>query len=67
MLDESAGFTFANAQNASVGLGGRPRRVTIYRSRSDSEDNRGSEAYPGDASGAVGFKSANIFDLKRDN
>jgi hypothetical protein len=67
MLDESAGFTFANAQNASLGLGGRPRRVTIYRSRSDAEANRGSEAYPGDASGAVGFKSANIFDLKRDN
>jgi hypothetical protein len=65
MLDESAGFTFANAQNASVGMGGRPKKVTIYRAR--SETNRGAEAYPGDPSGTLGFKSANIFDLKRDN
>ena len=67
MLDESAGGTFANAKNASVGMSGRPRKVTLYRSRSDDPDNRGSEAYVGDASGSLGFKSAAIFDLSRDN
>ena len=67
MLDESAGGTFANAKNASIGMSGRPRKVTLYRSRSDAPDNRGSEAYIGDASGAIGFKSAAIFDLSRDN
>jgi len=65
MLDESAGSTFANSKNASVGFSGRPRKVTLYRSRADT--NRGSEAYPGDTSGALGFKSSNIFDLSRDN
>ena len=48
-------------------MSGRPRKVTIYRSRSDAPANRGSEAYIGDTSGAVGFKSAAIFDLSRDN
>jgi len=67
MLDESAGGTFANAKNASIGMSGRPKKVTIYRSRSDAPANRGSEAYIGDTSGAVGFKSAAIFDLSRDN
>lgn len=67
LLDESAAKTFANAQNASVGLAGRPKKVTIYRSRSDSGSNRDSESYTGDASGSLGFKSALIFDLSRDN
>ena len=67
LLDESAAKTFANAQNASVGLAGRPKKVTIYRARSDSGSNRDSESYTGDASGSVGFKSALIFDLSRDN
>ena len=67
MLDESAGGTFANAKNASVGMSGRPKKVTLYRSRSNSPTNRGSEAYVGDASGSLGFKSAAIFDLSRDN
>ena len=67
MVDESAARTFANSQNASVGMSGRPRKVTLLRSRSDAADNRGSEAYNGDASGSLGFKSAAIFDLKRDN
>ena len=51
MLDELAGSTFANSKNASVGMSGRPRKVTLYRSRSNLPDNRGSEAYVGDASG----------------
>ena len=66
ILDESAAKTFANAQNASIGNSGRPRKVTLYRSR--NETSRGSEAYPGDPiNGALGYKSAGIFDLKRDN
>ena len=67
ILDESAARTFANAQNASVSLGGTPRKVTLVRARADAVDNRGSEAYVGDASGSLGFKSAAIFDLSRDN
>lgn len=65
MLDESAAKTFANAQNASLGQSGRPKKVTLYRSRNSSS--RGSEAYSGDTSGTFGFKSSGIFDLKRDN
>ena len=63
MLDESASETFANAKNASTGSSGRPKRVTRYRSRGAND--KGSEAFDGE--GIVGFKSANIFDLKRDN
>ena len=65
ILDESAAKTFANAQNASIGNSGRPKKVTLYRARSAT--GRGSEAYTGDVSGSHGFKSAAIFDLKRDN
>ena len=67
ILDESAAKTFANAQHASVNIGGTPRRVTLIRARSDAAANRLSEAYVGDASGSLGFKSASIFDLSRDN
>lgn len=67
MLDEAAADTFANAKNASVGIANTPRKVTLYRSRLESADNRASESYGGDTSGSVGFKSAGIFDLKRDN
>jgi len=72
MLDESASDAFQNAKNASTGTSGKPKRVTIYRSREDdsgdaSPSNRGSEAYQGDRDHTVGFKSANIFDLRRDN
>ena len=67
ILDESAARTFANSQHASVGIAGTPIRVTLTRARSDSATNRGSEAYTGDASGSLGFKSAAIFDLSRDN
>jgi hypothetical protein len=63
MLDESASETFANAKNASLGSSGRPKRVTLYRSRGSAQS--GSEANEGDA--IIGIKSANIFDLKRDN
>lgn len=61
ILEESAADMFANARNASVGLGGRPRKTTIY---SDT-NNRNGESYTGDLIG--GFKSASIFDLSRDN
>jgi hypothetical protein len=67
MVDESAAVTFANAKNASVGMAGRPRKVTVYSSAANSADNRTSEAYIGDTSGSQGFKSASIFDLSRDN
>jgi hypothetical protein len=67
MLDESASLTFANAKNASVGFAGRPKKVTVYSSRSDARANRTAEAYVGDASGSLGFKSSSIFDLSRDN
>jgi hypothetical protein len=80
ILDESAQNTFANAKNASIGTSGRAKRVTRYRSRastdigSDSSQGQattgavpaaGAEG-PGDR-GTEGFKSANIFDLERDN
>jgi hypothetical protein len=82
MLDESASNTFANAKNASLGWSGRPKRVTLYRSRSNNSENVGSEAFSGRVTNAtqgglgalhnrpttgIGFKSADIFDLKRDN
>lgn len=61
ILEESAADMFANARNASIGLAGRPKKVTIYR---DTKDRIG-EAYSGDL--IRGFKSASIFDLERDN
>tara|TARA_R110002051_G_scaffold167858_2_gene238535 strand:- start:2735 stop:6385 length:3651 start_codon:yes stop_codon:yes gene_type:complete len=62
-LDESAGNTFANSKNASVGGSGRPKRATIYRSA--DQTTTGAEAYDGSA--IKGFRSSNIFDLKRYN
>jgi len=76
VLDESAQNTFANAKNASIGTSGRAKRVTRYRSRASTDlgsDSSQGEATPkgGDAAagsrGTEGFKSANIFDLERDN
>ena len=67
LLDESAANTFANSKHASLGMAGTPKRVTLYRARAAGGDNPGSEATEGDLSGTKGFKSANIFDLKRDN
>ena len=63
MLDESGGNTFANAKNASIGGSGRPKRAIIYRSADSTKV--GAEAFDGSA--IKGFKSSNIFDLKRDN
>ena len=67
MLDESASKTFANSRNASIGVAGRPKKVTVYSSKSNAANNRTAEAYVGDVSGSVGFKSVSIFDLSRDN
>ena len=67
MLDESAAATFANAKNASLGSSGRPKKVTIYKAEADDVGNRGSEAYQGDSEVTIGFRSANVFDLRRFN
>jgi len=67
MLDESAAATFANSKNASLGSSGRPKKVTIYKAEDDAVGNRGSEAYQGDSEATVGFRSANVFDLRRFN
>ena len=75
MMDESAADTFQNAKNATLGSSGRPRKVTVYRARADGTSvdgtipgtNRGSEAYQGDGQVTLGYKSSNIFDLRRDN
>tara|TARA_R110000737_G_scaffold352057_2_gene396381 strand:+ start:1910 stop:5338 length:3429 start_codon:yes stop_codon:yes gene_type:complete len=63
MLDESAADSFANAKNCALGGSGRPKKVTIYRSRLDTD--RASDAYAGDS--IAGTKSSNVFDLERDN
>ena len=62
-LDESGGNTFANSKNAAFGGSGRPKRATIYRSA--DQTTTGAEAYDGSA--IKGFRSSNIFDLKRYN
>lgn len=67
MLDESAAATFANSKNASLGSSGRPKKVTVYKAESDAATNRGSEAYQGDSEATIGFRSANTFDLRREN
>ena len=79
VLDESAQNTFANAKNASLGSSGRAKRVTRYRSRAStdigSDSSQGQATTAGDEAGnpgpgdrgTEGFKSANIFDLERDN
>ena len=67
MLDESAAATFANSKNASLGSSGRPKKVTVYKAEAGSVSNRGSEAYQGDSEATVGFRSANVFDLRRYN
>jgi len=67
MLDESAAATFANSKNASLGSSGRPKKVTIYKAEADDVGNRGSEAYQGDSEVTIGFRSANVFDLRRFN
>ena len=61
ILEDSAADLFANSRNASVSLGGTPRKTTIYK----DTDERDGESYEGDT--IRGFKSASIFDLSRDN
>ena len=72
ILDESAGNTFANSKNASTGLSGKPKKVTIQLAgrgdiSTDAETavNRASESYAGDY-GITQFRSQNIFDLERE-
>ena len=60
MLDDSAADTFANSKNATLGWSGKPRKVTICRSRGSSTS--GSESFQG---ATIGIKSVNIFDLER--
>lgn len=67
VLEESAANTFANAKNASLGFSGTPKKVTIHNAEGYLNSNRFTESYGGDLSGSVGFKSASIFDLSRDN
>lgn len=64
MLDESAANTFANAKHCSIDFLGRPRLVTLYRATTTPE---GESASPVRDGFGRGFKSSNIFDLKRDN
>jgi hypothetical protein len=65
-LDESAADIFSNAKHNAIRKSGRHPLLTIYRSRSSTEI--GSQAYdaPGYKRGK-GFKSSEIFDLRRDN
>ena len=68
LLDEAGSNTFANAKNASTGQSGKPKKVTIHRSRlgdSTTGDNRGSESFEGDQTHGQ-FRSATLFDLERD-
>jgi len=64
VIDESAANTFANAKHCSLDLLGRPKLVTIYRATISPE---GESASPLTDGFGRGFKSSNIFDLKRDN
>lgn len=61
-LDESAADTFANARHNAIGKSGRIPLVTIYRSFTSP----GGQQYDADLAGyGKGFKSAEIFDLRR--
>jgi hypothetical protein len=65
-LDESAANTFANAKHNAIQKSGRFKLVTIYRANNSTSP--GSQAF--DATNRKygrGFKSAEIFDLRRDN
>ena len=70
MLDESAANSFANAKNASLKMAWTPRKVTLIRARENLATNIGSDSYEGVGDGELnprGFKSSNVFDLRRDN
>lgn len=61
-LDESAADTFANARHNALGRSGRIPLVTIYRSLTTP----GGQQYDADLAGyGKGFKSAELFDLRR--
>jgi hypothetical protein len=65
-LDESAADTFANARHNAIQKSGRVPLVTIYRSRNSTST--GSQAFDaGYDKFGNGFKSSEIFDLRRDN
>jgi|15BtaG_2_1085339.scaffolds.fasta_scaffold00617_3 hypothetical protein len=74
-LDDSAMNTFANAKNATLGTSGRLKLVNYYRAIIKNATDEVGEGHAGDfglTSGqrnghGLGFKSANIFDLDRDN
>ena len=63
-LDESAADSFANAKHNAIEKSGRIPLVTIYRSTNTS----GGQGFDAELAGyGKGFKSAEIFDLRRDN
>lgn len=63
-LDESAADCFANSKHNAIAKSGRAALVTIYRSTGGI----GGQAYDADLAGhGKGFKSAEIFDLRRDD
>lgn len=63
-LDESGANTFANARHCASNTSGRVPVVTIYRASQDA----GGIGYDTNVAGmGQGFKSADTFDLKRDN
>lgn len=64
VIDESAANTFANSKHCSLDFLGRPPLVTIYRATTSPE---GESSSPTTDGLGRGFKSSNIFDLKRDN
>jgi hypothetical protein len=65
-LDESAADVFANAKHNALAKSGRVALTTVYRSKSSTE--MGSQAYDAPSYGrGKGFKSSEIFDLRRDN
>ena len=65
-LDESAANTWANAKHNAIQKSGRLRLLTIYRSTASTEP--GAQAFDATTNKyGKGFKSAEIFDLRRIN
>jgi len=64
MLDESAANTFANAKHAANSMSGKSKLVTIYTPHTGIGGE--AAASTGNTRGR-GFKSANVFDLNREN
>lgn len=63
-LDESAADSFANAKHNAIAKSGRHALVSIYRSTTTA----GGQGYDTNVAGyGKGFKSAEIFDLRRDD